>query len=344
MSVSFFVLWIPQFTKEDPQILQQKLTPKVLRDNRNIEPLYVHAHILPESRNIILSYRIGNGSDNVLTFDYIRQDDRGFLIYKLELGDQQNDFLCTLLRTEMPNALYHYFKSFFHEHIFHDESEDSLLSPYYSVEPIDWDNVAVRNDIVERLIADYEVKFQGAIEEYSAIYNEIIEQLKGNKKILRLKSLMDELCEQEMNTLNERAYCEFLLRSFPLCIDVERKRKLRNAIKHLEMINLKLESSRNRVSASLGLHFSILGFWVGIAGITIGLITSLASLIYAVHQSKSSAKEEDQNMQVILNTIQQEAETTRQEEGLVLDKVQYINDRLDTLDYKVNKIQQKLKK
>lgn len=343
MSVSYYVLWIPQITKENPNILQSKLALKELRDKRNVESLFVRAQISLESRNISLWYSIDGEAEKELMFYYINQDDRGFLIYKLELNDQQNDFLCKYLREGMPNALYHYFKSFFHEHIFHDESEDSLLSPYFSVEPIRWNRTEVRNEVVKRLIVDYEIKFQGALEEYSATYERITLQLKEKKKILRMLNLMDELREQERNTLNERAYCEFLLRSFPMCVDSDRKRTLRNLIKHLEMINLKLESSRNRLSASLGLQFSVWGFWAGFIGIVLGLATSTISIIYAAQQSKNSSIKQEKNIQEIKNIIQEEGEKTRKQECIFFDETQRLYLRIDTLNNHLHKMQKEVK-
>ena len=131
----YYVLWIPQTTKEEPQIIEYHLGKKLLRDIRDIKSLCVCASIAEETRDITLKYQVEKSSERQLIFHYVEQDDRGFVIYKLDLSDEDNDFLCELLRIEMPNALYHYFKGFFHRHIFHDDSADSLLTPYFSKKP-----------------------------------------------------------------------------------------------------------------------------------------------------------------------------------------------------------------
>ena len=170
MNAYYFVLWIPQTRKESPKIIKNQLDPKNLCDIETLPSFNVRGSI-SVAKDILLEYSIGDESfDKKLEFKFIESDNRGFVIYKLELEDQQNDFLCKLLRKEMPNAIYHYFKSFYHKHVFHEESEDSLLSAYFSPVPIKWDDKKVQSKILESLLDDYITKFEGAYELYPEIH------------------------------------------------------------------------------------------------------------------------------------------------------------------------------
>ena len=262
----YYALWVPQTKKEYHEIIRATLQPKTLRDTPSVLPLSVSAQISLDTYNIDLTYRIGRKAKVNLIFNYVESDDHGIVIYRLDLEDQRNDFLCQHLREGMPNAIYHYFKSFFHRHIFHDESEDSLLPPYFSTDPINWKNAEVRNTIIAHFVEDYEIKFKGALEENTEYYRDIIANVKRGKKIRRMLNLTTTLREQIRRTLNERVYCEFLLKSFPKCIDAERKNNLKKSIKEIELTSQDLEYLYDKVYTEVGFQFSRSGFWFGSAG------------------------------------------------------------------------------
>ncbi len=345
MSSYHYVLWIPQVKKKEPCVICPQLEEKVLCDIDILPPLYVRGQILSDSCDIVLNYSIEKKLlDKTLIFNYIKSDDRGFVIYKLDLNEQQTDFLCERLRMEMPNALYHYFKSFFHRHVFHDDSVDSLLRPYTSSAPIKWDDTNVRNEIVGRLIADYERKFNGECKMHSRNYEKIVEKLEKGYKIVEMHDRMGRLYEHEKNTLNERTFCNFLMRSFPCCVSADRKRLLKETIAHLEVLTLKSESSFSKISTSLGLGYSMKGYYVGIGGLLFGCISTAWSLWYSTQQANKSSTEQKEYQREIIDCIQNETAGLKADEQFVLEQVHQINNRMDTLNYRMNKIIKRQKK
>ena len=59
---------------------------------------------------ISLQYKIDNGESKTLVFHKSGWGDTGFIIYKLNLYENENDFLCDSLRKSKPKAIYHYVK------------------------------------------------------------------------------------------------------------------------------------------------------------------------------------------------------------------------------------------
>ncbi|MBR4563663.1 MAG: hypothetical protein IKO26_04345 [Paludibacteraceae bacterium] len=340
MSTSYFVLWIPQIKKEKPHVIRVDLPKKKLQDIKHIQPLFVQGKISLETYDIILKYSIGNEiPDKKLIFNYIESDERGFVIYKLELDDQQDDFLCRTLRTEMPNAIYHYFKSFYHRHMFHDESEDSLLRPFFSLEPIKWNDSKIRNNVVERLIEDYETKFGGASDLYELFRNRIETSLESYRNIWRMQVLLQRLYQQVRDTLSERLYCEFLLRSFPKSTDSVRKSELKSTINNLEIMVFQMETSINKRFSLAGLEYSVNGFIVGVIGVIIGLGSMVFSLMDSQYQSRKSTKELNENKETLKENIRLEADSLRKNEQVIFKEVQLINDKVDTINHNIRKIQ-----
>ena len=352
MSTSYFVLWIPQIEKEFPHIIQEKLPPCTLHDKRSVRPLFVKACISPDSRDITFNYSIGRSFfnrrkklyDKELRFQYVKQDERGFVIYRLDLKDEDNDFLCQLLRQEMPNAVYHYFKSFFHKHVFHSKSADSLLTPYFSPIPIKWNQTQERNNIVSCLIKDYETKYIGTYENLLDSYAEIVSNLSKYRKIRRMLLAMTKLIEDTRNTLNEREYCEFLLKSFPHCIEADKKNSLKKYINQSEKELRRFENLYNHISAALGLQFSVRGYYVGVIGLFVGLASSVGSLCYTAHQSGNSEEEIKKNIEELQNTVQIKVAKLEAEEQSILEQTQQMNSRLDSLTKEIHQMQRKLKK
>ncbi len=339
----YYVLWIPQYKKENPHVIQRQLNMATLRDIPELPLFCVQGQIESDSYDIALKYSIGGEQlDKELFFRYIESDERGFVLYRLDLNEEQTDFLCNLLRTEMPNALYHYFKSFFHRHIFHEESEDSLLRPYFSSNPINWSETKVRNEIVKRLVEDYETKFNAECKEHSLTYEKIAANLQKRTRIRRMRDRMEDLCEHERDTLNERVYCNFLLRSFPGCIDKARKRQLKDTIAHLEVLALKSESSFNKLNSSLGLAYSAKGYYIGIIGVIVGLASAIWSLCYSISQTKKSTKDLKENIEM-LKSIQKDIYGLKEDKQVTLEQVQQVNGKVDTLNREVRKIQMRIK-
>ncbi len=349
MDASYFVLWIPQKRKGTPQIITEQLEVKELCDIDTIPPLNVRGSI-SKSQDILLEYSIGNQSlDKKLEFKFIESDNRGFVIYKLELDGQQDDFLCKLLRRGMPNAIYHYFKSFYHEHVFHDEAEDSLLSPYFSSSPIKWTEKRVQNKVVESLIADYTTKYEGAYEIYSDIYDEYSVKLRKvqgvNLQTENLKRLLIE-CKEK---LNERAYSDFLLAFFP-GIKETKRRELENALRTFETLVIRLESSLSQILAEKSFFYTYAGYIVGkcslivgVIGLLVGAASSVCSSRDSRHQSHKSAMELKEHKDDILQCIQSETNILEEDEQIILDQTQQMNSRLDSLTNEIHRLQRKLK-
>lgn len=86
---------------------------------------------ISEDYRIDITYRlISGGNDKHIYLDNEkRDDDTGFLVYSLTIRDEleKSDFFLDGLKEEMPTALYHYIKGFFHKHINHASEADSKL-------------------------------------------------------------------------------------------------------------------------------------------------------------------------------------------------------------------------
>lgn len=171
----------------------------------------------------------------------------------------------------------------------------------------------------------------------------IVANLEKRYKIRDMHDEMGRLHEHERNTLNERVYCTFLLKAFPKCINADRKKQLQETIAHLEALTLKSESSFHKINTSLGLGYSIKGYYIGLGGLLVGLVTSVASLCYTAHQSGNSEEEIKRSLGELKKSVQIETEKLKENEQMVLEQVQQINSRMDTLNYKVNKIHKIIK-
>ena len=217
MKCYYYALWIPQYKEGIPNVMKKKLDQEDLRDRDDDLPLLVTGEINEETFLISLRYIIGDSSPRFLLFHWIEQpSDKGFVVYKLTLDDEEDDFLCQDLRHSMPKAIYHYIKGFFHEHQFHLSDDDSLLDSYFSQSEIILSDIETQKAILKVYIQSYINKYAGCVSLCRETLHRVSWNLQKNIKLGDSQDELRQIIENNQAILDgESLYCDFLINSFP---------------------------------------------------------------------------------------------------------------------------------
>lgn len=132
MTSYYYALWIPQHKEGKPIVRKPQLEEIELRDIPDAPSLKICGDINPNTLLISLRYKIDDVECRPLVFHEYEWSETGFIVYKLNLDDDEINFFCNGFRSSMSKAVYHYVKGFFHEHQFHETDDDSLLDSYFS--------------------------------------------------------------------------------------------------------------------------------------------------------------------------------------------------------------------
>ena len=130
----YYVLWIPSVERGCPEIIESNLDEITLRDDEAYDGVVLSGSISDNFRIDITYHLVSKGIEKHIYLDNEkRDDDTGFLVYSLTIHDEQVkcDFFLEGLKEEMPTALYHYIKGFFHKHVNHASEADSKLKAYH---------------------------------------------------------------------------------------------------------------------------------------------------------------------------------------------------------------------
>lgn len=245
---------------------------KEIKKNISDNVLYQH-HLtvnLFDNRDI----QIKNDKESVV-LNYIESSKNGLVLYSYEIKEDEDSFL----KREIPNAIYHLIKGFYHLHEYHEDTADSLLRAYESDSKVDIKSV--NNAAITRYLQTYEEKFQAYSMQISCLYSRLTQNStkKTEKfKLLENHELFENLCN---NSLGEALYCNTLLKSKYVdgcpksdnSCDLQRKiiLNINNAIE-----NIRLMEQKNQID------FALKGTKIAFKNNTTGLIIAVVGILLAL--------------------------------------------------------------
>lgn len=277
MNSYFYALWFPQYKEGKPVVQKTKLVEIELQDIPEAQSLKINGEIQQKTLLISLQYKIDNGESKTLVFHESGWNDTGFIIYKLNLNDDENDYLCDSLRKSMPKAIYHYVKGFFHNHQFHSDDDDSLLNTYFSTTPIDLDNKDIMKNILQIYLQSYIDKYAG----YVSLSRETLYSVSANiKKGIKLGASKEELefvIENNQMVLDgESLYCDFLIDSHLQLIPTNQLQRISGLRNELTRYDERMSMIVSSLTSKRSIHLGIIGIWASFIGALVGVIVSLA--------------------------------------------------------------------
>lgn len=276
--IRYYAFWIPLVDKSDLPIICEKLPEHTLRDIPRYEAVILNAKINKTNNKIYLCYRTQSESiPHELVFHNELKTRDGFLIYKIELPDGEKDFFCQELSKRLHQAVYHYFKGFFHKHVFHHYSEDSLLPTYFSETRIEWDE-NTRRIILKNIVDFYFLKFNGYLDLWEEVFNLACRQILCNENVIKNIKSLEIVVRSARDVFGEILYCNFLLKSFIHEISDSDREAVQNTIRALNDVH-------EKITFWYGHFMSKISFWDGKSGKKwgiIGVVISTVSILLAL--------------------------------------------------------------
>lgn len=339
----YYALWIPILKKGTPTILRQTLPAKELKDLPEHNALIIKGSI-DKSYDIHLAYGLGGeDKEKTLLFRNERKGIEGILIYSLELSDSQEDFFCNSLSREMHNAVYHYIKGFFHRHLFHFDSEDSLLPAYFSHERIDWGSNKVQSNIILPLIRYYSLKFSGYLLDWENGFYKALEEIPVNKHITRNIQILRNTLQMSHNIFGEMQYCKFLISSFPTLISKKDKGEIQNTLNELIQLHESIHFWYNHYLGKISFLDGRKGVRWGVTGVLISTVSILLTFYLEYHapdinkMNKQNEWHQDSISNVTLRYLERNGQKMEQRQDSIRADFRQMLNRLYILEQKFSR-------
>ena len=281
----YYVLWIPSIERRCPEIIESYLDKITLRDNDAYDGVVLSGSISDDFRIDITYHLISEDNDNnkdkhIYLDNEERDDETGFLVYSMTIHDEQDnsDFFLEGLKEEMPTALYHYIKGFFHKHINHASEADSKLQAYR----FNGDNYVFdqnRQEVLNGVLSAYEFLFSGQVCFVRNQLHDALEALSNNQNKFRNLNILDKLAVTTNNVLGEISYCEFLLNEYDNIVNQDLKKQIKQAIQTLKNDYQQLLFWNNHFHARFSYSDGIHGVRWGVAGVVISCLSLLLTFV-----------------------------------------------------------------
>lgn len=295
----YYALWIPQTIKGIPVVLTENQELKILKDDPEDEvpAIKLRGYIDPDSYHIHIGYQCDNALEKELLFRTVKVTEEGFLICQLDVADDDSDYLCNVLRNDgLHNAIYHYIKGFFHEHKYHDSSDDSLLSAYSSDKPIDLDNEDCLREVLVKFLSPYELKYSGYVSETRDTLNTIIERIDKKQGLRDNVELAKSIIQNNIKVLDgESQYCDFLINNFEKSIPAALITEINTQHQELRILNNRLSAIDSYLTSVVSLRLADLSVYLGLWSLV------LSVLLFVIPKACSH---EDEDRQSILKEYQ----------------------------------------
>lgn len=207
---SYFVLWIPVLQTGDLKIIKTCLDDVTLKDVPEARDMHIKGSIAPDTFHITFEYWLQNEVRHTYTLECIERNNTGFIVYRVNIEDEATDFVSESLRHELHKSYYHYIKGFFHSHIHHDKWEDSLLTCYFSQNPISLEDEQTFKNVVDSYLNCYIQKLTGTVYEIQNHLSDLLEEMSQGKNITKNIKFIHELIKNDYYVKGELWYCNFL--------------------------------------------------------------------------------------------------------------------------------------
>ncbi len=146
----YAVLWIP--TKTHEQVIEHPIQTTITRNISDIEGVDLNIEVaLQQNYNIDISILDKSGEKEFfIRLTHVFHSRNGLIEYSYyeKYYDENNPKGFRFTSDTFPEAVYHIIKEFYHKHEFHDEENDTSLSPFICNQPIDLkenDNLALKH-------------------------------------------------------------------------------------------------------------------------------------------------------------------------------------------------------
>lgn len=289
--ICYYALWIP--TKNNITLIPTlTCQEKDLLDSFYLGGYHIKCNIDELSKDISFSYKkkygICSHSKGSFTLKYVNSNNRGIIIYSLEIIDADLDPLTTELNGKMNPSIYHLVKGFFHEHEYHSLNEDALLQAHASNSTIDLerDEKIIISDYINQYKNKFEDFLEYSLKEYQRAKNKINSLHQVNKGINGLRHLIEK-----GNTIcGEIEYCKYLLKYARNkgWVSKSMSSEIYCSFKKIEALMKDISYSYNDSTAYLGIKYGQWGILFGILGIGVSVFT-------AFYSSQTSPKPIDEN-------------------------------------------------
>ena len=327
MNSYYYALWIPQYKEGIPDVKNQKLEETDLKDKPDDPPLLVSGEVNCDTLLISLKYKLGESAYRHIVFHNVVCADTGFIVYKLNLEDNENDFLCEGLRHSMPKAIYHYVKNFFHEHQFHSSDDDSLLEAYFSPTPIDLEKQEDLRSILKIYIQSYINKYAGCVFLCRDTLHRVTSNQRQDIKIEDSLTELHQVIENNKVILDgESLYCDFLINSYPGLIDSDQLQRIYGLRNELARYDERLQRQENAMSSSLSLKLARMGIVASVIG-------AVAGAGFSFVLSQCSSRELQESAAAIKSDIQR----IESQDSLYKQDILFIKQQQDSILKLLNK-------
>ena len=296
----YYALWIPQTKAGIPVVLTESQDTRTLKDvpDDDVPEINLRGYIEKSSLYIHIAYSCGKEPERELLFKLLDATEQGFLIYQLNIEKEDSDYLRNILHNNgLHNAIYHYIKGFFHEHIYHDSTDDSLLSAFTSSKKISLDNPDCLRAILTNYLSPYELKYSGYVRETSDTLNCIVTNLSGKQGLRPNIELAKSSILNNIKVLDgESQYCDFLINSFPSdVLPTELVEEITNQRHQLRILNDQLTAIASYLTSVVSLRLADLSAYLGLFSIV------LAILLFVIPKACSN---EDEDRKIIWKEYQ----------------------------------------
>jgi len=278
----YYVLWIPSVERRCPEIIESNLDEITLRDDEAYDGVVLSGSISEDFR-IDITYRlVSGGNEKHIYLDNEKRDDEtGFLVYSLTIHEEQKkgDFFLEGLKEEMPTALYHYIKGFFHKHINHASEADSKLKAY-RYEDGNYNNFNQNlKEVLDGVLSSYEDLFRGQVGFVRDQLHDALKALAEDCNKFRNLNILDKLAVTTNNVLGEISYCEFLLNEYDNVIDKDLNRQIKQSMETLKNDYQQLQFWNSHFHARFSYSDGIHGVRWGVAGVVISCVSLLLTIV-----------------------------------------------------------------
>lgn len=257
---------------------------KVLQDSKEFSRYIIAGRMEKGTLDFHLSYREGKGKkEKHLAFHCEDKCSTGILVYSIELDNFAADSLEKSLQSKMPTFIYHYIKEFFHKHIHHHPSHDSLLQAYFSKEPLSLSE-AGKKVILEYYAMYYLQKFEAHAGNAQSLFATARLNINSrwyiNKGIEQLEFILSEGRE----ILGEAEFCDALLSMGAGCISKNTRVSVKKTTKSIQHLQQRVSFAYNLCTSSYGIKLGWWGIWFG----GFGILTSIITFIVSYHLSSDN--------------------------------------------------------
>lgn len=316
----YYALWIPVLQNTDFKIIRHPKN-RILQDSKEFPKYIIRGELEERTFHFSFFYKVGKREDEkCLQFKCEDKWNAGFLIYSIEMNDTPKDSLEERLQSKMPTFIYHYIKDFFHNHIHHHPSHDSLLYAYFSDSPLSFRSAVDKANIMEYYTSFYLQKFRAYTTNAQSVFaiakQNINSRLSINKGIRQLEFLLNEGRE----ILGEAEFCNALMVMGTSFIAKNIRKDIYEYKEQIEALQQKISFAYNLCTSSYGIRLGYWGVWFGVTGIFV----SAASIFLTVCSSPDYTP-----ITVRIDSLYRKGVQT---DTLINIRQKEMNARLDSLD------------